>query len=68
MIRTYTSGIATEKRIPQSQWNVDKCDGTGVSGFNIDFTKTQLSFIDFQWLGVGRVLCGFAHEIGRAHV
>jgi hypothetical protein len=62
VIRTYTSGIATETRIPQSQWNIDKCDGTGVSGFNIDFTKTQLSFIDFQWLGVGRVRCGFAHN------
>jgi len=62
VIRTFTSGIATETRIPQSQWNKDKCDGTGTSGFNIDFTKTQLAFIDFQWLGVGRVRCGFAHD------
>ena len=62
VIRTFTSGIATETRIPRSQWNKDKCDGTGESGFNIDFTKTQLAFIDFQWLGVGRVRCGFAHN------
>jgi hypothetical protein len=62
VIRTFTSGIATETRIPQSQWNKDKCDGTGTSGFNADFTKTQLAFIDFQWLGVGRVRCGFAHD------
>lgn len=62
VIRTFTSGIATEIRVPQSQWNKDKCDGTGASGFNIDFTKTQLAFIDFQWLGVGRVRCGFAHN------
>jgi len=62
VIRTFTSGIATETRIPQSQWNKDKCDGTGASGFNVDFTKTQLAFIDFQWLGVGRVRCGFAHD------
>ena len=62
VIRTFTSGIATETRIPQSQWNKDKCDGTGASGFNADFTKTQLAFIDFQWLGVGRVRCGFAHN------
>ncbi len=62
VIRTFTSGIATETRIPQSQWNKDKCDGTGASGFNLDFTKTQLLFIDFQWLGVGRVRCGFAHD------
>lgn len=62
VIRTFTSGIATETRIPQSQWNRDKCDGTGTSGFNLDITKTQLAFIDFQWLGVGRVRCGFAHD------
>jgi hypothetical protein len=62
VIRTFTSGIATETRIPQSQWNKDKCDGTGASGFHADFTKTQLAFIDFQWLGVGRVRCGFAHD------
>ena len=62
MIRTYTSGAVTETRIPQSEWNKDKCDGTGTSGFNINFTKTQLAFIDFQWLGVGRVRCGFAHD------
>jgi hypothetical protein len=62
VIRTFTSDIATETRIPQSQWNRDKCDGTGDSGFNLDITKTQLAFIDFQWLGVGRVRCGFAHD------
>ena len=62
VIRSFTSGIASETRIPQSQWNRDKCDGTGASGFNLDITKTQLSFIDFQWLGVGRVRCGFAHD------
>ena len=62
VIRTFTSGIATETRIPQSQWNRDKCDGTGASGFHLDITKTQLAFIDFQWLGVGRVRCGFTHD------
>lgn len=56
-----TSGIGTvERRIPQSQWNKDKLDGTGISGFNLDITKTQLFFTDFEWLGVGRVRCGFS--------
>ena len=62
VIRSFTSGIASETRITQSQWNRDKCDGTGASGFDLDVTKTQLAFIDFQWLGVGRVRCGFAHD------
>jgi hypothetical protein len=62
VIRSYTSsGIGTtERRIPQTQWNKDKLDGTGVSGFNLDITKTQLFFTDFEWLGVGRVRCGFS--------
>lgn len=78
VIRSYTStGIGTtERRIPQSQWNKDKLDGTGVSGFNLDITKTQLFFTDFEWLGVGRVRCGFsldglnivAHEFYNSNV
>jgi hypothetical protein len=62
VIRSYvTAGIGnSERRIPQSQWNKDKLDGTGVSGFNLDITKTQLFFTDFEWLGVGRVRCGFS--------
>jgi len=64
VIRSFVSaGIGTsERRIPQSQWNKDKLDGTGVSGFNIDITKTQLFLTDFEWLGVGRVRCGFSMD------
>ena len=62
VIRSYVSGTVTERRVPQSQWNNDKCDGTGVSTFNIDMSKTQLMWIDFQWLGVGRVRVGFSHN------
>ena len=63
VIRTNTSGTASDaRRIVQSSWNKDKCDGTGPSGFNLDITKTQIVFIDFQWLGVGRVRCGFVHD------
>lgn len=78
VIRSYTSaGIGTsERRVPQSQWNKDKLDGNGVSGFNLDITKTQLFFTDFEWLGVGRVRCGFsmnglnivAHEFYNSNV
>lgn len=62
VIRSYVTGVAVERRVPQSQWNVDKCDGSGASGFNIDITKTQLIHIDFQWLGVGKVRCGFVYN------
>lgn len=63
VIRTDTSGTASDaRRVIQSNWNKDKCDGTGPSGFNLDITKTQIFFTDFQWLGVGRVRCGFVHD------
>jgi hypothetical protein len=60
VIRSQVGIGESERRVPQSQWNKDKLDGTGVSGFNLDITKTQLNFIDFEWLGVGRVRCGFS--------
>jgi hypothetical protein len=63
VIRTDTSGTASDaRRVIQSSWNKDRCDGTGPSGFNLDITKTQIFFTDFQWLGVGRVRCGFVHD------
>ena len=78
VIRSYvTAGIgSSERRIPQSQWNKDTLDGNGPSGFNLDITKTQLFFTDFEWLGVGRVRCGFslnglnivAHEYYNSNV
>jgi hypothetical protein len=46
-------------RIPQSQWNLDKCDGTGTSGYNIDLSKMQMFYIDFSWYGAGFVRWGF---------
>lgn len=69
--RTSTSGSPVDTRVLQANWNVDKCDGTGPSGFVIDFSKTQIFTIDMQWLGVGRVRFGFfdhgipivAHEV-----
>jgi hypothetical protein len=63
-IRTYVTGSVDDStnRVTQANWNIDKCDGTGKSGFNLDITKTQIFFTDFQWLGVGRVRCGFVHD------
>jgi hypothetical protein len=55
VIRSFVTGIATEVRKTQSQWNIDTVSW-------IDITKTQLAIIDFQWLGVGRVRVGFAHN------
>ena len=57
--RTYTSGAAVDTEISQSSWNGDKLNGTGSSGFTLDATKSNILFIDIEWLGVGSVRVGF---------
>ena len=51
------SGVRTQKiteiRVPQIKWNMDRCDGTGPSGFNWDFTKMQMIGIEYSWYGAG---------------
>lgn len=53
------SNLGVETKITQSNWNLDKMDGTGKSGITLDFTKTNIMLIDFEWLGVGRVRFGY---------
>jgi hypothetical protein len=62
VIRSSTTGTAVNTRIARSDWNIDSMDGTGPSGISLDFTKTQIFYIDLEWLGVGRVRFGFVHE------
>ena len=61
VIRRDVTGSAQDTVVNQADWNLDRCNGLD-SDFNLDLTKTQLIFIDFQWLGVGRVRCGFVHD------
>lgn len=60
VLRTNTSGTPSDARtVAQSSWNGDKLDGTGASGLTLDMTKAQILWMDFEWLGVGSVRCGF---------
>lgn len=60
VLRTSTSGTASDARYAaKASWDGDKLDGTGASGYTLDLTKTQILFMDFEWLGVGSVRCGF---------
>ena len=60
VLRTNTSGTPSDARtVAQSSWNGDKLDGTGASGLTLDLTKAQILWMDFEWLGVGSVRCGF---------
>ncbi len=62
ILRSYTTGAVEERLIEQFNWNGDKADGSGKTGFVLDISKAQLLFIDFQWLGVGKVNCGFINK------
>jgi hypothetical protein len=60
VLRSYVTGSVSDARsIPQSSWNGDKLDGTGASGYTLDSAKSQILWMDFEWLGVGSVRCGF---------
>ena len=57
--RTSTSGSSVDNPVAQASWNGDKLDGTGASGYTLDTTKACIMFMDFEWLGMGSVRCGF---------
>ena len=65
--RSNTTGTVTETKVSQSNWNVDKFDGTGYSSQigdedhvnGVDVSKTNIFWMDIEWLGVGDVRCGF---------
>ena len=54
-----------DTKVPQSQWNLDKCDGTGPSGYNIDLGKMQMFYIDYSWYGAGFIRWGFRGQDGN---
>lgn len=75
--RTNVSGTPSDNAgVAQADWNVDRMDGSGVSGKSLDFTKSQIMFIQLQFLGVGRIQVGFvvdgvnyvAHEFLNSNV
>lgn len=78
--RTSTSGAPVDNIDLQSDWNLDRFDGTksryNPSGLKLDTSKANIPFIDLQWLAVGRVRFGFdidgkliyCHEINNANL
>lgn len=50
--RTSTSGSVVDNKVAQASWNVDTFAA-------LDLSKSQILVIDLQFLGVGRVRCGF---------
>lgn len=74
-LNVFSETAEGDETVTQSNWNLDKLDGTGASKITIDFTKVQILVIDFQALYVGRVRVGFdidgkiiyVHEFNHAN-
>jgi hypothetical protein len=54
-----------DTKIPQSNWSVDPCDGTGQSGFNLDLKKIQMAYMDYAWYGAGKIRFGWKANDGK---
>ena len=52
-------------RVPQSEWNIDICDGNGSTGYLLDKTKIQMAYMDYSWYGAGKIRFGFKDTYGR---
>ena len=67
-------GVTSEKviitktettRVPQANWSLDKCDGTGYTGFKLNINRIQMAYIDYSWYGAGKVRFGFKDQNGN---
>jgi hypothetical protein len=52
VIRSFSSGAVVENVVSQNNWNINTLP-------SLDFAKAQIFTTDLEWLGVGRVRCGF---------
>jgi hypothetical protein len=47
------ASLVQETRIKQSDFNIDKLDGTGPSGFTVDTGKMHMLGLQYTWYGAG---------------
>lgn len=57
--------ITQQIKVPQTEWNIDKMDGTGPSGYTLDISKMQMAYIDYTWYGAGFIRFGFRATEGN---
>jgi hypothetical protein len=60
-----TLSLTVDARIPQSGFNIDKGDGTGDQGFQIDVNKILMYYVDYAWYGAGTIRFGVKDENGE---
>ena len=62
VVRSNVSGSVVETRVAQADWSEDILDGSGdadnKSGVNLNITNINLYWVDYEWLGSGRIRWG----------
>ena len=62
VVRSSVNGVIAEYRVPQSDWSNNRLNGEGgtfnINNATIELAKDNIYWIDFQWLGAGRVRFG----------
>ena len=58
VIRSNTSGTPVDTKVERGDFNGDGLDTVGFSEYILQFSKYNIYWIDYQWLGVGKVRFG----------
>jgi hypothetical protein len=58
VLRSVSSGSISDNVIAQTNWNIDKLDGSGISRVLVDWSKALIYAINVAWLGVGQIIMG----------
>lgn len=60
VLRSFVSGKVVDNIVQQGDWNIATLTGGGMqTDLVYDNSKSQIFFIDLEYLAVGRVRCGF---------
>ena len=57
--------LRNEIRVRQADFNIDRLDGTGPSGFNLDASKMQMYALEYSWYGAGTVIWMLRGQDGK---
>lgn len=62
VLRSKSTGVVEETRVPSTEWNTDRMDGQGgafnPSGVMLNPTMDNIFWLDYQWFGAGTVRFG----------
>ena len=54
-----------DTRFEQINFNIDRMDGNGASGYNLDLTRMQMFYMDYTWYGAGAIRFGVKNNRGE---